>query len=83
MDNGFNHYICGFCYVPPRPALNETEKARFEMSCVLRTINSFEDLGFEVLRDSVELEPGELDYNGLFIAFRFRPTDKMIPVHGV
>ncbi len=53
------------------------------MSCILRTINGFEDLGFRVDRGSLVFEPGELDVNGVFIAFRFRPTDKIIPIYGV
>jgi len=76
----FNHWIRGYCLVPPTwkegIALD-----RHRMSAVLRMVNSFEDLGFKVDRDSIVIEPSI--YGGVWLFFQYRPTGQIMPVHGL
>ena len=63
---------------PTRKAGVELERHR--MSWVLRTVNSFEDLGFEVDRGSLVYEPCDC---GVYLFFKYRPGTELIPVYGV
>lgn len=77
----FNHWLRGFCYTPPTLKTGE-ELERHYMSWALRTINSFEDLGFRVDRRSITLDPSSFGC-GVMVGFRFRAVGSLMQVYGV
>lgn len=77
----FNHWLRGFCFVPPT-AKEGVELDRHRMAWALRTVNSFEELGFQVDRRSIRIDPSGIGH-GMTLGFRFRPRGDILKVYGI